>query len=270
MALTIRRMGHILEHRHGNIAAQLGRGTGGHHYTHEQYPVFQGAQDYDPWSTGQDPWGGTGNYPPPTASAVPQGPAAYGSQQAYPQQASSSSGAAPAYYQFDGDNSDTDTETASTEGEPDYQDPTLHGLTREQLDEALFWAYQAAKSNWRKHTGKPTRKVRRFIHRKGKGKGKGSRFYRAKGKREESLLFPRGTHALERLLWRQRRQGQRQESRKRNGTQEESYRTRRRTHALQRLPQRRTPTGRMSPGTRPDRRPRLPATRDTSKSRTCS
>ena len=54
-------------------------------------------------------------------------------------------------------------------------------MTPEQLDEHLFWLYQEAKSRWRKHMSKPTRKVRRFIRKrrngrfKGKGKGKGHR-----------------------------------------------------------------------------------------------
>ena len=38
----------------------------------------------------------------------------------------------------------------------------------------MFWAYERAKSRWRRFNGhEPTRRVRRVIKRKGKGKGEG-------------------------------------------------------------------------------------------------
>ena len=40
----------------------------------------------------------------------------------------------------------------------------------------LFWQYTRAEQNWRRHSKKPVRRVRRFLKRKGKGK------WRAKGK----------------------------------------------------------------------------------------
>ena len=54
----------------------------------------------------------------------------------------------------------------------DYRrDPELRNLSPHELDDHLFWAYQKAKSRWRKHMQKPVRRVRRFIRRSGKGKG---------------------------------------------------------------------------------------------------
>ena len=69
------------------------------------------------------------------------------------------------------DVSGSDTDTVSSIGELDYNAHELHHMTDAQLDEHLFWQYQHAKSRWRKHMRKPTRKVRRFVKRTGKGKG---------------------------------------------------------------------------------------------------
>ena len=49
----------------------------------------------------------------------------------------------------------------------------VQGLTEPEKSAALFWAYEHAKARWRRHNNyKPTRRVRRVIKRKGKGKGK--------------------------------------------------------------------------------------------------
>merc|ERR1712085_130597 len=72
--------------------------------------------------------------------------------------------------------SGTDTDTASSAGEELFlaNDPELCNMTEAEAGEHLCWAYQQAKSRWRRFTGKPTRQVRRFVRRrKGKGKGKG-------------------------------------------------------------------------------------------------
>ena len=48
----------------------------------------------------------------------------------------------------------------------------VQGLTEPEKSAALFWAYEHAKARWRRHNNyKPTRRVRRVIKRKGKGKG---------------------------------------------------------------------------------------------------
>ena len=57
------------------------------------------------------------------------------------------------------------------------QSPNLVCRSGPETDAELFLQYQRAKSNWRKHMRKPTRKARKFIKRNGKGRGKGkSRF----------------------------------------------------------------------------------------------
>ena len=62
-------------------------------------------------------------------------------------------------------------------GDPDYLDPALQGLSPAQIDAHLVWQYQRRKSNYRKHFRKPTRKVRKFMKSKCKGKGKGANIF---------------------------------------------------------------------------------------------
>jgi hypothetical protein len=73
--------------------------------------------------------------------------------------------------------SDTDTSSGS---EASTVDP---GPDPNRTAQELFWAYRQAKSKWRKFMNKGTRSVRRhfkrFHRRKGKGKGKESRFHSA-------------------------------------------------------------------------------------------
>ncbi len=75
-----------------------------------------------------------------------------------------------------GDVTETDTDT-SDEDEDDFVGaPDVSRMSEEQAHETLYWAYKRAKKQWRRFTGKPVRKFRRFIKRSFKGKGKGRRY----------------------------------------------------------------------------------------------
>ena len=82
-----------------------------------------------------------------------------------------------AYYTGEeGDDSEngTDSDTVSSDGYANYDDLIPEGTPQSQVAAQLFWQYTRAKAAWRRVTGKPVRKLRRFIRRKfGKGKGKG-------------------------------------------------------------------------------------------------
>jgi len=172
LQLTLRRMGHILENSHGNVAHQL-RTPQGHFFTNDQ--PTQNAPD--PWAGGNDPW---------AQSAFPIQQAEPTPTQQNPWQSWTGTvnhdapQASPTFYDNTQTHVDsgTDTETSSDDGdEPDYDDPALSGLTPAQIDEHFYWAYKTHRKTWRRHMKKPTRRVRRFVKRKGKGKGKGkSRF----------------------------------------------------------------------------------------------
>ena len=176
-------MGHVLEGAVGNIAGQLRQPPGGHMFagqadTQPAYPAFaQSAAQPDPWmQPGGDPWGGSAGAmrvalePPPqwNAPAFPSIPVQQPPQPAYPSVPGNDYA------------SDSDTDTISSLGEgPDYQSPELANLSPTQVDAQLFWAYTKAKSAWRGHMRRPTRKVRKFVKRtKGKGQlGEGRRRY---------------------------------------------------------------------------------------------
>ena len=158
-------MGHILEGTPGNISNQLRQSPGqGFSANGSQAPAafMTNAEAVDQWNMGADPWsqpnGWSGRAPQPLGYGAPPAPPA-------PPQPS-------AAFMAVGDD-DTDSETASTVGEPDYTDPALQRLSPNQMDEHLFLQYQRSKSNWRKHMHKPTRRVRKFVKRSGKGKGGG-------------------------------------------------------------------------------------------------
>ena len=85
----------------------------------------------------------------------------------------------PTFY-AEGD-SGTDTDTSDDDGTEVMQDDDLRGLDPARLLEQAFWAYRATKRRWRRLTGKPVRRARRFAKRRGKGKGSGRAFFE-KGK----------------------------------------------------------------------------------------
>ena len=163
LMMSLRRMGHILEGSIGNIASQLRAPPS------SSFPTFEAS---DPWQQGQDPWQNS------TASSDAWqnwsgGTAQYGNQQAYTSLAQ--------LPPVPDDDDDDDTATISSDGEADYTG--LGGLTPNQVDEHLFWAYDSGRRNWRAHMQRPTRFVRRTI--KGKGKSKGRK---GKGKGRYSFL----------------------------------------------------------------------------------
>ena len=69
--------------------------------------------------------------------------------------------------------SGTDTDTVSSVGDNEYTYEDIPaGLDPVQQGEHLFWAYQRAKGRFRRFMRKPVRRVRRFMKRRGKGRGK--------------------------------------------------------------------------------------------------
>ena len=103
--------------------------------------------------------------------------------------------------------SGTDSDTASScwEGEMELPQDIPANATSNQVAETLFWAYQKAKSNWRRFMRKPTRAVRRFVRRpKGKGKGKGKRRFRkgkGKGFNSSSYLVQMSDQEVEQIFF---------------------------------------------------------------------
>ena len=76
------------------------------------------------------------------------------------------------------DDSCSSSATSSDDGYEDTNMPDLSQLTNAEAAEIVYYQYRAAKRNWRKFTGRPVRRFRRFFKRdfkrrtKGKGKGK--------------------------------------------------------------------------------------------------
>ena len=57
--------------------------------------------------------------------------------------------------------SGADSDTASSLGEGQYDYSDIQHLPEDQRASHLFWAYEHAKSRWRRYSGhKPTRRVR--------------------------------------------------------------------------------------------------------------
>ena len=176
LCVGLRRMGHIIERSPGNIASQL-RGSSHHAPTffagqeQEQHGAHQPSQQADPWTTSPDPWAASFNN------------SADGSHPSYPAWPTY-----PAASAEDNDDSDngTDSDTISSCYDTEYQMPAdlPVGASDSMVAQSLYWAYQRAKGHWRRFMGKPVRRVRRFLRRKGKGKskckGKGKSFGKGK------------------------------------------------------------------------------------------
>ena len=158
LQVLLRRMGHVIEHAPGNLAAALGRG--GPPRTHflaetswEQTTEAEQAQVYTGWGSYGD-WTQGGGY-----QQLPSEPAYLGG------------GADEA-------DSGTDSDTASSLGENNYDLNTadipaeMRG-NESAIAQSLFWAYERAKKAWRSFMQKPTRRVRRYLKKKGYTKGKG-------------------------------------------------------------------------------------------------
>ena len=83
-----------------------------------------------------------------------------------------------------GNGTDTDTESSNwsnNDGPGDIPGPPA-GATPDEITAHLYWAYTKSKSNWRRHTGRPVRRVRRIMKRHIKGKGKGLKYIPRRGK----------------------------------------------------------------------------------------
>ncbi|CAE7353799.1 RE1 [Symbiodinium sp. CCMP2592] len=165
LKVQLRRMGHILEHSPGNIAASL-RGPGGSHHNPTRAYLAEAGDGTQPpqpnaeswnegWSPGAVPtWHASDSYSHPTTQV---------------------------WYAEDSENG-TDTDTASSSGETVIPQATPEGDTDPQaLTEYLFWAYTRAKAAWRKHLHKPTRAVRRHTRRYIYSRSKGSKNSKGKG-----------------------------------------------------------------------------------------
>ena len=178
MTAMLRRIGHIIEHAPNNIASALRNPPG-------TMAGFAGmaadggggeAPAQDPWHTeGLDPWAAA------AASSSPQAAAP-----AYPAAAAPAAGEVPPPPEPYVD-SGTDTDTSSDHSfNIDYSDQRFANLSPGQIDAKIYWEYGTAKRQWRRHMGRPTRKVRKFLkkntgHRllrgKGKGRGRGAQRY---------------------------------------------------------------------------------------------
>ena len=172
MVTKLRRMGHIIEGHHNNIAKMLRpqRGRDGNN-TYHIGDTSDNPGTADPWTV-SDPWGGTGT-----------GSGRYAPSPAYPAFTPPYTADVQMGYAVGGDgdgmaDSDcgTDTDTVSSRWSQPEDFSAIPGpppgSTSSQVNEHLFWAYQRAKSNWRRHSEKPVRRARRFIKRYAKGKEK--------------------------------------------------------------------------------------------------
>jgi hypothetical protein len=104
-------------------------------------------------------------------------------------------------YQYEQYDSGTDSDTVSSAGDMSYHDDDLHGLNPEQIDEQIFWAYQRAKSRWRRHMHKPTRRVRRFFRKPRRGKGKGYGSGKGKGAHRYSFLSQMSDYEVDQVFF---------------------------------------------------------------------
>jgi hypothetical protein len=152
----LRRMGHVLEHRPGNIASAL--------RTQQGRSAYLAQASDDSTSRVFHTQDGDASAPLPYQSALDSawGIAEPPAQQVWLTEEQSDNG--------------TDTDTDSSVGETPYVGATPDGDTDPQaVAEHLFWAYTRAKAQWRKFVGKPNRAVRRYARRFIKGKGKGGK-----------------------------------------------------------------------------------------------
>ncbi len=183
MCTSLRRFGHITEGTPGNIAAGLQGFTrqarlGAYHGVEQQPTQDTFFGNLQTNQAPQDPYGET---QPQALDAVSQDPFVLWG--AAPQQGErqapetwDNAGAFPVGEEPSG----TDTDTSSDDGEEaDDGGPDISRMSNVEAAEALFGHYRKGKRQWRRFTGKPVRKFRRFVKKsffgKGKGKGKGKR-----------------------------------------------------------------------------------------------
>ena len=100
-----------------------------------------------------------------------------------------------AYNTHEEADSGTDTDTVSSVGDTWYDIADIpEGIDETQKAEELFWTYQKAKGRYRQFMRKPVRRVRRFIKRKGKGKGKNPGYFLStlRDQEIEQMFFGKG------------------------------------------------------------------------------
>ena len=173
---ALRRLGHVVEHHKDNIASGLrGKGSGKgdrHAYLGEEVPDDAvDTQAYPQWNLGETQWNDNSWH---TTSWNGE----WNSSQSSTDGWNLSEWPQHAYNMQEQADSGTDTDTVSSVEETWYEyDDIPEGLDDHQKAEELFWAYQRAKGRYRRFMRKPVRRVRRFLKRKGKGKGKRPGYY---------------------------------------------------------------------------------------------
>ena len=162
----MRRMGHIQEHRPGNVADQLNNHSGGKgqfHYTDGDGTAMAAdtptCQNCNSNHSPHDSWGiFLGN----------------------------SSNSSTMGQLFDSEYSGTESDTSSDGANSQVDFSDISNLSKTAAAAELFWQYAEAKKRWRRFTNKPVRAARRFAHKsltsKGYGKGKGKSKSGGKGR----------------------------------------------------------------------------------------
>ena len=182
---SLRRMGHIIEHSPGNVYQSVRQGQSQNSSAWVTMAESRN-HSWSPWQNGDHPDGHVSQSSSQFQQAAAY-PEAWSSQ---PSQHPESAQSSHAYPAFQEDLSGTDTDTSSDYEETWDHHPEQFGSPEEESAYAqeLFWAYSKAKRQWRSFMGRPTRRVRRFVKREFKGKGKG---FGKKGK-DSSSSYSRG------------------------------------------------------------------------------
>ena len=167
----LRRMGHILEHSPGNIAAAL-RGR-------NAQPQYLATKDDAPNADVQSAYVAYGDTGYGRGEGTDTGWGYGGDNHAIPGSHNGHDAHQAFLAELESDGA-TDSDTASSTGMTEVPTSTPEGWTDDaSLQEHLFWAYSRAKATWRKFMGRPQRSVRRFTRRyisRQSGKGKGKRW----------------------------------------------------------------------------------------------
>eukprot|EP00439_Symbiodinium_sp_Y106_P053403 s1276_g7.t1 len=167
----LRRMGHILEHSPGNIAAAL-RGR-------NAQPQYLATKDDAPNADVQSAYVAYGDTGYGRGEGTDTGWGYGGDNHAIPGSHNGQDAHQAFLAELESDGA-TDSDTASSTGMTEVPTSTPEGWTDDaSLQEHLFWAYSRAKATWRKFMGRLQRSVRRFTRRyisRQSGKGKGKRW----------------------------------------------------------------------------------------------
>ena len=177
MIAYIRRMGHILERSPGNVASALrpaGSRGSAREPRGEHARAYVGMGESAASSDPNTAWAASETWMSGSGTGWGYGLGGTGAS------AGSSYMSIPNQTEEDG-SSEESTATSSDNGSENLNDPSIASLAPAQQGEHIYWAYTKAKKTWRRFSMKPTRHVRRFSKRKGKG-GKGNRKGKSSGK----------------------------------------------------------------------------------------